>query len=183
MEGPLERIIKTVFKKVRDRRDISDATLVYFLVNNHKLGRPYLLPKIHKRLQNIPGRPAISNSGYTENIPSFLDFHLTPLSQKVKSYIKDTNDYLRKIASLPPLLDDIIICTVYLVGLYPNIPHDEDLIAVRRSLESSKDKIIYTDSQMDLAECVLKDNVFEHNLYFLSNQGEQPRFKNGPTLR
>ena len=82
--------------------DISDSTLDYFLVNNPKLGRFYLLPKIHKRLQNVPGRPVISNSGYyTENISAFLEFHLKPLAQKVKSYIKDTNDFLRKIASLP----------------------------------------------------------------------------------
>ena len=39
----------------------------YFPVNNHTLGRFYLLPKIHKRLHNVPGRPDIS---------SFLDFHL-----------------------------------------------------------------------------------------------------------
>ena len=58
--------------------------------------------QIHKRLQNVPERPVISNSGYyTENISASLEFHLKPLAQKVKSYIKDTNDFLRKIASLP----------------------------------------------------------------------------------
>ena len=36
VEGTLEKIIKTVLKKVRDRRDISDNTLDYFLVNNPK---------------------------------------------------------------------------------------------------------------------------------------------------
>ena len=103
MKGSLEKIIKTVLKKIRDRRDISDNTLDYFLVNNSKLGRYYLLPKIHKKLRNVPGRPVISNSGYyTENIWAFFEFHLKPLVQKVKSYIKDTNDFLRKIASLPP---------------------------------------------------------------------------------
>ena len=120
-------------QKVRDRRDISDNTLDYFLVNNPRLGRFYLLPKIHKRLQNVPGRPVISNSGYyTENISAFLEFHLKPLAQKVKSYIKDTNDFLRKMASLPPLPDDIILCTIDVVGLYSNIPHDEGLIALRK---------------------------------------------------
>ena len=167
MEGPLEKIIKTVLKKIRDRRDISDSTLDYFLVNNPKLGRFYLLPKIHKRLQNVPGRPVISNSGYyTENISAFLEFHLKPLAQKVKSYIKDTNDFLRKMASLPPLPDDIILCTIDVVGLYPNIPHDEGLIALRKSLESREDKTISTDSLMDLAECVLKNNIFKHYLSF-----------------
>ena len=93
----------SLYLKIRDRRDISDTTLDYFLVNNPKLGRFYLLPKIHKRLQNVPGRPVILNSGYyTENISAFLEFHLKPLAQTVKSYIKDTNDFLRKMASLPP---------------------------------------------------------------------------------
>ena len=108
VEGPLEKIIKTVLKKARDRRDTSDNALRYFLVNNPKLGRFYHLPKIHMRIQNVPGQPIISNSEYyTKNISAFLEFHLKPLAQKVKSYIKDTNDFLRKITSLPPLPDDI----------------------------------------------------------------------------
>ena len=100
----------------------------------------------------MPERPVISNSGYyTENISAFLEFHLKPLAQKVKSYVKDTNDFLRKIASLPPFPDDIILCTIDVVGLYPNILHDEGLIVLRKSLESSEDKTISTDSLMDLA--------------------------------
>ena len=43
MEGPFEKIINTVLK-FRDRRDITNNTLDYFLVNNDKLGRVYLLP-------------------------------------------------------------------------------------------------------------------------------------------
>ena len=54
MEGPIEKIIKTVLKKVRHKRDISSNT-DNFLVNSLKLGRFYLLPKMHKRLQNVPG--------------------------------------------------------------------------------------------------------------------------------
>ena len=69
----LKKSSKLFSKKIRDRRDISDSTLDYFLVNNPKLGRFYLLPKIHKRLQNMPGGLVISNSGYyTENISAFL---------------------------------------------------------------------------------------------------------------
>ena len=123
-----------------------------------------MLPQIHKRLQNVPGRPVISNSTYfTENISSFLDFHLKPLAQKVKSYIQDTNDFLKKIANLPPLPDDLILCTIDVVGLYPNIPHEEGLIAIRKALDTRKDKTISTDSLIELAECVLKNNIFEHD--------------------
>ena len=124
----------------------------------------YMLPKFHKKLHNVPGRPGISSSGYfTENISSFLDFHLKPLAQTVKSYIQDTNDFLKKIANLPPLPDDLILCTIDVVGLYPNIPHEEGLIAIRKALDTTKDKTISTDSLIKLAECVLENNIFEHD--------------------
>ena len=45
----------------------------------------YLLPKIHKRLNDVPVRPVISNCGYyTEDASAFLDFHPQPLAQTVK---------------------------------------------------------------------------------------------------
>ena len=59
--------------------------------------------------------------------------------------------------------DDIILCTINVVGLYPNIPHDEGLAALRKLLECREDKTKSTDSLMDLAEWVLKNNIFEHN--------------------
>ena len=93
----------------------------------------YLLPKIHKRLHNVPGRPVISNIGYyTENISSFLDHHLQSLVQAVKSYIKDTNELPKKLCSLPKLPDGIILCTMDVVDLYPNIPYEEGLSALRK---------------------------------------------------
>ena len=87
---------------IKRRGDINEDTLKFFNIANPRLGRFYLLPKIHKRLHSVPGRPVISNSSYyTENISSFLDFHLQPLSKKVKSYIKDTNDFLCRLKNLP----------------------------------------------------------------------------------
>ena len=73
----------------------------YFFNKDPKFARFYLLPKIHQRLHNVPVGPVISNCGYyTENISSFLDYHLQPLAKKIGSCIKDTNDFL-KLGSLP----------------------------------------------------------------------------------
>ena len=78
-EVPLMKVIIIVLRKIRNRGDNSDETLDYFLANEPRLGRFYLLPKIHKSLHNVPGRHAIYNSSYfTKNIFSFLDFHLKP---------------------------------------------------------------------------------------------------------
>ena len=109
----------------------------------------------------------ISNSSYyTENISSFVEFHLKPLVQKVQSYIKDTNDFLKKLSNLPVLPDNVILCAIDVVGLYPNIPHEEGLAAIKEALDKREDKSISTESILELAECVLKNNVFEHNEMF-----------------
>ena len=55
-----------------------------FLNKRSKFRKFYLLPKIHKRLYDAPGKLVISNYGfYTENISSFVDFHLQSIAQKV----------------------------------------------------------------------------------------------------
>ena len=110
---PLISTIHTTLEKIRKRGDLKKENIQYFEVKDPKFARFYPLPKIHKRLHDVPGRPVISNCGYyTENISAFLDFHLQPLVQAVKSYIKNTNDFLNKLRSLPKLPSDIILCTV-----------------------------------------------------------------------
>ena len=44
------------------------------------------------------------------------------VSMQVKSNIKDTNDFLKKLRDLPDLPEESIICTIDVVGLYPSIP-------------------------------------------------------------
>ena len=74
----------------------------------------------------------------------------------MKSYIQNTNDFSKKIANLLPLPDDR-------VGSLPNISHEGGLITVSKALYIRKDKTISTGSLIELAECVLKNNIFEHN--------------------
>ena len=115
---PLISTIHRTIEKIRKRGDLKKETIKYFEVKDPKFARFYLLPKIHKQLNNVPGRPFISNCGYyTENISAFLDFHLQPLAQAVKSYIKDSNDFLNKLLSLTKLPDNIILCMVDVVSL------------------------------------------------------------------
>ena len=137
-------IIK-VLEKVRLRGDLSSDTLNYFVVEDPKFAKFYLLPKIRKRLRNVPDRQVISNCRfYTENISSFLDYHLQPPARKVKSCIKDTNNFLNKIKKLENLPDREILCTMDVVGLYPNVPYGEDLDSVCRFLETRDNKQICT---------------------------------------
>ena len=54
-----------------------------------------------------------------------------------------------------------ILCTIDFVDLYPNIPHDEGLAFLKDFLDSRVDKQVTTDTLIELAELVLKNNIFE----------------------
>ena len=156
--------IMYALEKIRMRGDLSNNTVNYFLVKGPKFARFYFLPKIHKRLHNVPGRRVISNCGfYTGNISSFLDHHLQPIAQKVNSFIKDTNHFSWNIKSLDQLPEGAVLCTIDVVGVYPNIPHEEGLASLRKFLDARTEKIVTTETLLELAEIVLKDNIFQFN--------------------
>ena len=68
--------------------------------------------------------------------------------------------------------DVAILVTIDVVGLCPNIPHDEGLEALRRTLNKRPNPVIPTDHIVDLAELVLKNNNFEFDgSHFLQKRG------------
>ena len=93
-----------LFQNLKANGKINDKQLKYYTYQHKKvtnLSKLCLLPKIHKRLANVPGRSVISNCGTpSENESDFLDHHLKPLMQKGKSYIKDPGDFINQIKEL-----------------------------------------------------------------------------------
>ena len=88
------------FKKRNSSGHISNKEMKCFTYEYKKacnLGKLYLLPKIHKRLSNVSGRPVISNCGApTEKVSEFLDHHLKLIMQNGLSYIRDSQNFLEK---------------------------------------------------------------------------------------
>ena len=122
----------------------------------------YLLPKIHKSLVNIPGRPVMSNCGTpTEKASEFLDHHLQLMMKSGMSYIKDTNDVFSKLKNLKKVRDNAILVTSDVVGLYPSIPHNGGL--KKKQLDNFYEKPIPTEDLAKMSEFVLKNNYFEFN--------------------
>ena len=98
----------------------------------------YLLPKIHKRLFNVPGRPVILNSGSpTEKVSKFLDSHLKDIIQESWCYIKDSNDCINKTKNLKDIPGDSLLVTA---GLYPSIPLEAGLKAPKEALDKREKK-------------------------------------------
>ena len=133
-------------------------------VRGSKLGRLFLLPKIHKGLSDVVGRTVISNCDTaTEHISEYLDFHFNPLVSKSKSFVKDTNHFLSLLAKLGEIAYNALLCTADVVGLYPNIPHGEGLEAMRKALDTRQNPSISTKSLGSLEKLILDSNVFEFN--------------------
>ena len=109
---------------------------LYFDVVEPKFGRSYLLPKLRKRLHSVPGRPVITDSWFLYRKYFWIfDFQPKPIATKVKPYIKETNDFLRKLQNFPKLPNDVILCTIDVVGLHPNISNDKGLLFLEKTTE------------------------------------------------
>ena len=154
-----------IFSSLRRKGFVTEKHLKYFTYEYKKatnFGKLYLLPKIHKRLFDVPGTPAISNCGTpTEKCSEFLDHHLKKVMQKGWSYIKDSGDFIKKINNLDLIPENAILVTADVVGLYPSIPHEVGLRAMREALNKRDEKTIPTEELLKMAEFVLKNNYFE----------------------
>ena len=87
-------------------------------------------------MYDIPGGSLISNCDfYTENIFVSLDHQLKPIAMQVKSYIRDTNDFLKKLRDLSDLPEESITFTIDVAGVYPSIPDEEGMRLSKTVLE------------------------------------------------
>ena len=131
-----------LFESLKQRQLNTGEEFKYFRFDLKKtcnLGKLYLLPKIHKRLSNVLGGPVISNYGApTEKVCEFLDSHMQPITKR--------------------------LVTADAVGLYPSIPHNVGLRALKEALDKREQKKIPTEDLLQMAEFVLKNNFFEFNI-------------------
>ena len=88
---------------------------------------------------------------------------MQPLAKKVESYIKDTNVFLKKLKELGSLPKNAILCTIDVVGLYPNISHKEGLASIRKHLDNRENKEVTTYTLVELAVYYFQflDNTFK----------------------
>ena len=121
----------------------------------------FLLPKIHKRLSDVPGRPVISNCGTpTEKASEFLDNQLKEVMENGWSYIKDSNDFMKKIKHLKSIPDNAILVTEDVVGLYRSIPHEAGLRALKKYwVEKGREKDLYRRSCQNGRVCTFNGQV------------------------
>ena len=94
-----------ISKGLNQEDKITEKHFEYFTkVTN--LGKMYLLPKIHKRLCDVPGRPVILNCGIpTEKALEFLD-------NQLKEVMQNSIDFTKKIKHLKNIPGNAIYCRI-----------------------------------------------------------------------
>ena len=164
-----------------------DETSYKFLMQNidsKKLGKFFMLPKIHKipddileqmeeneqirKNHLIPGRPIVSLCGTPmHNIGHFIDYIILPLVQKQYTYTRDTKHLIRKIESLQ-VPNDIWLITFDASNMYTNLENTELLEATSRVLNNLDRsqysiKIPTKETIMQLLKLILENNEFTFN--------------------
>ena len=118
-----------------------------------------MLPNIHK--PNNPGIPIVNGIGsITKKLSAYVDHHLKPL---VPSYIKDSTHKLNLLLGMKLAPGDLLV-TIDVNSLNTNIPHNEDISAINRSLEE-----IETDPLKRFDMQTSRFNPHKNNFTFHSN--------------
>ena len=94
-----------------------------------------MLPKVYK--VGNPGRPVVSSIDcYTKKISKYINNQLQPHVKELKSYVKHSTDFIRKINGMEKIPDNSILVTMDVRSLYTNIPNKEGIEAVETTLKS-----------------------------------------------
>ncbi|CAJ0926344.1 unnamed protein product [Ranitomeya imitator] len=109
-----------------------DTKLGEFLVKQHPVTPVfYTIPKIHKHPLRPPGHPIVAS---TESLLSplaiTLDKILSPLVPKIKSYLKDTTDFLTSLQNIGRLPMNCLLVAMDVNSLYTSIRHPDGIESV-----------------------------------------------------
>lgn len=180
------KLIHDLIEKWQRNDQIDKITYKFLLQNlfNKKIGKFFLLPKIHKippeillEIENNPakiieygflGRPIVSLCGTPfHNLSHFIDRILLPLVQSQNTYIKDTKDFIQKLENLN-LNNNILLATFDASNMYTNLEYSEIIEAVKRVTKNLicnnyPFQIPPIEDIIKSLEIILKNNEFTFN--------------------
>ena len=184
ISGPVHPKVKdklnTTLATIKNKGLLSKKQYEYLKVPEQPRDRLfYMLPKIHKDrnkwsdgLMTPPCRPIVSDcESDTYHISEYIDHFLYPLATKHPSYIKDTPDFLEKLAQIKTDPNCLLI-TLDVDSLYTNIDNRAGIEAVRQAFLDNPDPQRPNIEILRLLLTSLKNNDFIFdNEWFLQISG------------
>ena len=139
LTGEVLHRVNLFVNNMLQRGQITEKTSSYLTTDIDRTQQLYLLPKIHKDMNNPPGRPIVSGSGGpTEKISQFVDHFIGPLVPLSQSYIRDSTHMINILQHQKPI-PNMLLCTLDITSLYTNIPHHEGVLAIKELLAIHRD--------------------------------------------
>ena len=74
--------------------------------------------------------------------------------------MKDSEDFLKKVQNMGKIPQDSVFVTADVVDLYPSMPHNAGLKALKDALDCRQNKKLPTDMLVKMTEFVLTNNYF-----------------------
>jgi hypothetical protein len=158
------------YKTLRNPQELSPLSKSLLqLQNSTTLRVPpfYCLPKIHKGKNPIPGRPICSSlSSVTYHCSLYLDSKLRPLLQRLPTVCHSSRQVVNELTDMIVPFDHVILCAD-VSNLYPSIPTDKGLAAVRSVCIEFNYLIDELDLIIELLGWVLTNNycIFDNKIY------------------
>ncbi|KAJ0050395.1 hypothetical protein NL108_018525 [Boleophthalmus pectinirostris] len=107
--------------------EISENEYSFLKVDYPIIPTFYILPKIHKSLENPPGRPIVASIGsITSNLSIFIDSIIRPAAEALPSFIKDTGHMINFVESIDCVSneEEWYLVSFDINSMYTSIPHD-----------------------------------------------------------
>ncbi|XP_056404927.1 uncharacterized protein LOC130296905 [Hyla sarda] len=128
--------LENVLVDALDKRLIDRDEFKFLLPNKPQIATFYALPKVHKGLHPLKGRPIVSGvSSITQNCGIYVARILREFVTALPSYIRDTSDLLQKLDGIT-VETDVLLASIDVEALYSSIPHEWGLKATEHYLRS-----------------------------------------------
>ena len=179
------KVMKELGKLVEKYKDnLMDKEIDYLINFSHNTSNFYGLPKVHKsdiitqaimeqnneyikilEPEDLTLRPIVAGPNCpTKRLSKFIDIIIKPLVIHVKSYIRDSIDFLQKCSRSAN--EKTILCRFDVKSLYTNIPHEYGLRAISFWLDRHQATISSRFPKafiMESVQFILKNNNFKFN--------------------
>ncbi|XP_073511825.1 uncharacterized protein [Phyllobates terribilis] len=153
-----------ILDEAKEKGIISNNEFLYLKPDVPTIPTFYTLPKIHKGVNLLKGRPIVAGiDSLSQNIGIYIDKVLRPFVVSLPSYVRDTSHLLTQLEGVA-VEETSYLASIDVEALYSSIPHEAGIQAVGHFL---KTMAVECNDHNRLVEDLLRFTL-THN-YFLFN--------------
>jgi hypothetical protein len=166
IEKALSAKLKTYFYPINED---NKSRYKFLLSTNGSPPMLYGLPKIHKP-PTYPCRPIVDfNPSPLKNLSSFLNTHLSPLTGKLDSHLKNSSCLKEQISTMKLDADEDLV-SFDVISLYSSIPYDLAIVVcteyITKVPDFEKSSNMKINHFLDLLDFCLRNTYFIYKDYF-----------------